>query len=79
MSLTEALDLITPSGRAMAGMLLDFAEFEREVLRARVRAGIARDRKEGQPHGRPRGDRPASGHRPDQRPTDPGGPLNDFP
>lgn len=40
-SLTEALDLTTPTGRAMAGMLAVFAEFEREVLRERVRAGIA--------------------------------------
>ena len=31
-----------------------FAEFEREVLRERVRLGIARARKEGRPHGRPR-------------------------
>ncbi|MBV8608360.1 MAG: recombinase family protein, partial [Singulisphaera sp.] len=29
-SLTEALDLTTPSGRAMAGLLAVFAEFERE-------------------------------------------------
>jgi putative DNA-invertase from lambdoid prophage Rac len=31
-SLTEALDLTTPSGRPMAGMLAIFAEFEREIL-----------------------------------------------
>ena len=53
-SLTEALDLTTPTGRAMAGMLAIFAEFEREILRERVRAGIAQARKEGRPHGRPR-------------------------
>jgi putative DNA-invertase from lambdoid prophage Rac len=53
-SLTEALDLTTPTGRAMAGMLSVFAEFEREILRERVRAGIAQARKEGRPHGRPR-------------------------
>ena len=53
-SLTEALDLTTPSGRAMAGMLAIFAEFEREILRERVRAGIVHARKEGRPHGRPR-------------------------
>ena len=29
---TEALDLTTPSGRAMAGLLAVFAEFEREIL-----------------------------------------------
>jgi putative DNA-invertase from lambdoid prophage Rac len=53
-SLTEALDLTTPSGRAMAGVRAVFAEFEREILRERVRAGIAQARKEGRPHGRPR-------------------------
>jgi DNA invertase Pin-like site-specific DNA recombinase len=52
-SLTEALDLTTPTGRAMAGMLAVFAEFEREILRERFRAGIAQARKEGRPHGRP--------------------------
>src|SRR5215469_10794528 len=53
-SLTEALDLTTSTGRAMAGMLAVFAEFERELLRERVRAGIAQARREGRPHGRPR-------------------------
>jgi putative DNA-invertase from lambdoid prophage Rac len=53
-SLTEALDLTTPTGRALTGMLAVFAEFEREILRERVRAGIAQARKEGRPHGRPR-------------------------
>jgi len=52
-SLTEALDLTTPTGRAMAGLLAVFAEFEREILRERVRAGIAEARKQGKPHGRP--------------------------
>ena len=31
-SLTEALDLTTPAGRAMAGLLAAYAEFEREIL-----------------------------------------------
>ena len=30
-----------------------FAEFERDILRDRVKAGIAQARKEGRPHGRP--------------------------
>src|SRR5829696_7717696 len=46
-SLTEAIDLTTPSGRALAGMLAVFAEFEREIIRERVRFGIAQARKEG--------------------------------
>lgn len=52
-SLSEALDFTTPSGRAMAGMLAVFAEFEREILRDRVKAGIADARRRGKPHGRP--------------------------
>ena len=52
-SLTEALDLTTPGGRALAGMLAVFAEFERDILRDRVKAGIAQARKEGRRHGRP--------------------------
>jgi putative DNA-invertase from lambdoid prophage Rac len=52
-SLTEALDMTTPGGRALAGMLAVFAEFERDILRDRVKAGIAQARKEGRPHGRP--------------------------
>lgn len=42
-----------PGGRALAGMLAVFAEFERDILRDRVKAGIAQARKEGRPHGRP--------------------------
>ncbi len=53
-SLTEAIDLTTPTGRALAGMLSVFAEFEREILRQRVKAGIAQARKNGGNHGRPR-------------------------
>jgi putative DNA-invertase from lambdoid prophage Rac len=52
-SLTEALDLTTPAGRAMAGLLAIFAEFEREILRERVRAGLAHARQNGQRLGRP--------------------------
>jgi DNA invertase Pin-like site-specific DNA recombinase len=52
-SLTEALDLTTPTGRAMAGMLAVFAEFEREILSERVRAGLAEARPNGQRLGRP--------------------------
>ena len=52
-SLSEALDMTTPSGRALAGMLAVFAEFERDILRDRVKAGIDQARREGKPHGRP--------------------------
>ena len=52
-SLTEALDLTTPAGRAMAGLLAVFAEFEREILRERVHAGLAHARLNGKRLGRP--------------------------
>jgi putative DNA-invertase from lambdoid prophage Rac len=52
-SLTEALDLTTPAGRAMAGLLAVFAEFEREILRERVRAGLAQAWQNGKKLGRP--------------------------
>ena len=52
-SLTEALDLTTPTGRAMAGLLSVFAAFEHDVLRERVRAGLAEARLKGKRLGRP--------------------------
>jgi putative DNA-invertase from lambdoid prophage Rac len=52
-SLTEALDLTTPAGRAMAGLLAVFAAFEREVLGERVRAGLIHARQNGKRLGRP--------------------------
>jgi putative DNA-invertase from lambdoid prophage Rac len=58
-SLSEALDLTTPIGRAMAGLLAIFAEFERDILRERVKAGIAQARQRGTRHGRP----PSVAHR----------------
>ncbi|MEO8372352.1 MAG: recombinase family protein [Candidatus Solibacter sp.] len=52
-SLTEALDLTTPAGRAMAGLLAVFAAFEREVRGERTRAVLARARQDGKRLGRP--------------------------
>ena len=52
-SLTEALDLTTPVGRAMSALLAVFAQFEREILRKRVRADLAHARQNGQRLGRP--------------------------
>jgi DNA invertase Pin-like site-specific DNA recombinase len=52
-SLTEALDLTTPTGRAMAGLLSVFAEFEREILRERIRAGLIEAQRKGTKLGRP--------------------------
>jgi len=52
-SLTEALDLTMPAGRAMAGLLAIFAECEREILRERTRSGLAQARLNGKRLGRP--------------------------
>ncbi len=40
-------------GRALAGPLSVFAEFERDILRERVRAGLAHARSQGKRLGRP--------------------------
>lgn len=46
----QALDTSTPSGRAMFGMLSVFADFERELIRSRIMAGLARsEKKPGRP------------------------------
>ncbi|MGE4254641.1 MAG: recombinase family protein [Xanthobacteraceae bacterium] len=50
----QALDTSTPSGRAMFQMLGVFAEFEREIIRERVNAGLARARANGVKLGRRR-------------------------
>jgi len=52
-SITESIDLATPSGRALVGMLAVFAEFERDLLKERVSAGIAAAKKRGKRFGRP--------------------------
>src|SRR5215475_5000892 len=38
---TQAVDTTTPAGRALFGMLAIFAEFEHEMIRERVKAGMA--------------------------------------
>ncbi len=52
-SVTEAFDTSTTIGKAMAGMLSVFAEFERNILKERIKAGIEQARQDGRPHGRP--------------------------
>jgi DNA invertase Pin-like site-specific DNA recombinase len=44
-SLSEQLDLTSPAGRMMAGILAVFAQFEREILVENVKAGIEAYRK----------------------------------
>jgi DNA invertase Pin-like site-specific DNA recombinase len=41
---SQAVDTTTPAGRALFGMLGIFSEFEREMIVARVNAGLARAR-----------------------------------
>ena len=53
-SVTEAIDTLTPAGRMLASFLAAVAEFEREIIRERVQAGLARARQEGTRLGRPR-------------------------
>jgi DNA invertase Pin-like site-specific DNA recombinase len=48
----QALDTATPAGRAMFQMLAVFSEFEREIIRERVNAGLARAKAAGTRLGR---------------------------
>lgn len=51
-SLRDGFDLTTTTGRAMFGMLAVFAEFERNVIAERTKAGLALARSEGRLPGR---------------------------
>lgn len=51
-SLRDNLDLTTPAGRLMFQMIGAFAEFEREIIRERVRAGLRNARAKGKRLGR---------------------------
>jgi DNA invertase Pin-like site-specific DNA recombinase len=51
-SLTEALDTTTSAGRLMMHMVGAFAEFEREIIKERTKAGLARARAKGRIGGR---------------------------
>jgi putative DNA-invertase from lambdoid prophage Rac len=51
-SYTENLDFSTPAGRAMANLIGVFAEFERDLIRERVKAGIQNARSKGKRLGR---------------------------
>jgi DNA invertase Pin-like site-specific DNA recombinase len=50
----QAIDTTTPAGRAMFGMMGVFAEFEREMVRSRVNAGLGRAKAAGVQLGRPK-------------------------
>ncbi len=51
-SLTESIDTTTPAGRMMMQMVGSFAEFEREMIRERTKAGLEVARAEGRIGGR---------------------------
>jgi DNA invertase Pin-like site-specific DNA recombinase len=48
----QAIDTTTPAGKAMFGMMGVFAEFERAMIQARVKAGLERARAAGRTLGR---------------------------
>jgi DNA invertase Pin-like site-specific DNA recombinase len=52
MSITEHIDTTTPAGRMMLQMVGAFAEFEREMIRERTRAGLETARAQGRVGGR---------------------------
>jgi DNA invertase Pin-like site-specific DNA recombinase len=53
-SLHEGVDTSTPNGRLVFGIFASIAEFERELIRDRVKSGIAAARSKGRRLGRPR-------------------------
>ena len=62
MSYQENLDLGTASGRRMMHMVAAMVEFEREIIREHVRAGLANARKKGKRLGSAAG----GSHRPEE-------------
>ena len=55
-------DLSTPQGRLVASLMASLAEFEHDLLKERVRSGIAAAKARGQTFGRRKGHRPSDKH-----------------
>jgi len=53
-SLHEGIDTSTPNGRLIFGIFASIAEFEKELIRDRVKSGLASARRRGARLGRPR-------------------------
>jgi len=53
-SLHEGVDTSTPNGRLIFGIFASIAEFERELIRDRVRSGLAAAKAKGKRIGRPK-------------------------
>ena len=62
-SLGEGIDLSTPAGKLQLHILAALAEFERGRIQERVKAGLARARRQGTRLGRPVGHHPDGSHR----------------
>ena len=50
----QGLDTTTPAGKAMFQVMGVFAEFERAIIRERIKSGLARAKADGRKLGRPR-------------------------
>ena len=58
-------DLATPKGKLISSIMASLAEFEHDLLRERVRSGIAAAKARGQTFGRAKGYRPSDRHAPE--------------